>query len=344
MARSARDGYAVRAQDLPGRLRVIGEVRAGEAFAGSVGPGEAVEIMTGAPVPAGADHVVMIEHTTRENGHVVVKQPGQPGENYNPQGVEARKDSVVLDAGQRITPSRIAQLAAVGVTSVAVYRRPIVAILSTGDEVIDIHATPSDQQVRNSNAWALAAQVIRSGAIPRILPVARDTIEDTRHGIATGLESDLLLLSGGVSAGKYDLVETVLAEFSAEFFFTRVKVQPGQPLVFGHAQGKFFFGLPGNPASTLVTFEVFAKLAVQLLSGETDPAPPFTRTTLLAPFTQKPGLTRILPAILSDAGLTPIAWKGSGDVPSLARANAFLVSDPARERYEVGEWIGVLPA
>jgi molybdopterin molybdotransferase len=174
--------------------------------------------------------------------------------------------------------------------------------------------------------------------------VARDNDAHTRQIIEQGLTADLVLLSGGVSAGKYDVVERVLATLGAEFFFDRVLIQPGQPLVFGRARGKFFFGLPGNPASTMVTFEIFGRAALELLSGQEEISllMPFAR--LAADFRHKPGLTRFLPASLSDDGaeVTPIAWHGSGDVPSLTRANAFLVADADCPEYPKGEWIRVL--
>lgn len=343
-ARSIRDGFAVRSQDLPGRLRVIGEVRAGETFQGNLAGGDAVEIMTGAPVPAGADQIVMVEHTTRDSDWITTARPSAPGEFVNPQGSEVRAGAPVLRAGTRLDFARAAQLATVGRETAPVFARPRVAILATGDEIVEIGDTPASNQVRNSNSYSLAAQVARAGGIPEILPIARDNMESTRALISLGLEADLLLLSGGVSAGKYDLVERVLAEFNAEFFFDRVLIQPGQPLVFGRARGTFFFGLPGNPASTMVTCEVFARAAIAILGGEQEPVLPLTFAKLATPFRHKTGLTRFLPAILDvDGGaVTPRPWQGSSDVPALAEANCFLVADEDREAWTAGEMIGVL--
>ena len=343
-ARSVRDGYAVRAGDLPGELEIIGEVRAGERFAGVVGPGQAVEIMTGAPVPAGADAVVMIEHTSRENGRVRIGLSAEPCQFINPRGCEAAAHEVVLRAGKRLDYSDAAMLAAFGRTNVRVYRRPVVAIVATGDEIVEVSATPEEFQIRNSNVYSLAAQVARAGGVPQILPVARDNPGHTREIIERGLAADLLLLSGGVSAGKYDIVEPVLAGLGAEFYFDRVLIQPGQPLVFGRARERFFFGLPGNPSSTMVTFEVFARAALELLSGQEEVAlyMPFARLT--CDFHHRAGITRFLPARLSADGaeVTPVKWSGSGDVPALTRANAFLVTDPDRAEYPRGELIRVL--
>ena len=342
--RSARDGFAIRAADVPGELRVIGEVRAGDVYMGIVTTGEAVEIMTGAPLPEGADAVVMVEHTERTGDRVNVARSLKSGENFNPQGVEARHGSIVLSPGRRLGFAEIALLAMVGSECVTVYCRPRVAILPTGDEIVEAGEQPEPFQIRNSNAWSMAVQVGRAGGEPQILPIARDNYESTRHSIEQGLDADLLLLSGGVSAGKYDIVERVLADLGAQFFFDRVLVQPGQPLVFGAARGKFFFGLPGNPASTMVTFEVFARAAVELLSGAEEAPLPLLQARLSKDVRHKPGLTRFLPARVSADGSTvaPEPWQGSGDVNSLARANAFLVTEPDRESWMSGDMIRVL--
>jgi molybdopterin molybdotransferase len=235
-------------------------------------------------------------------------------------------------------------LAAFGHTRVKVFRRPVVAIVATGDEIVEIHQSPADYQVRNSNAYSLAAQVARAGGVPRLMPLARDTVEHTREIVGSTFDADLLLLSGGVSAGKYDVVEEVLAGFGARFLFDRVLIQPGQPLVFGCAKEKFFFGLPGNPSSTMVTFEIFARAALELLTGQKDVSLHMPYARLTHDFRQRAGLVRFLPALLSvDGGeVTPVGWHGSGDVPALTRANAYLVSDADRDEYPRGEWIRVL--
>jgi len=344
LARSVRDGFAVRAADLPGELVVIGEVRAGESFSGEVQPGEALEIMTGAPLPRGADSVVMVEHCTVAGDRVTVPRTLALGENVSPQASQARQNEVLIEAGHRLGFAEIALLATVGWTNVPVYARPQVAILATGDEIVEVNETPLDYQIRNSNVESLAVQVKRAGGCPTVLPIARDLYEATRELTEHGLRSDMLLLSGGVSAGKYDIVERVLADLGAEFYFDRVLIMPGQPLVFGQARDRFFFGLPGNPASTMVTFEIFARSAVELLGGQKEATLPLVWSKLSQDFRQKTGLTRFLPAVLSADGsqITPLAWQGSGDVPALARANAFLVTEPDREAWAAGDWIRVL--
>jgi molybdopterin molybdotransferase len=341
--RSMRDGFAIRAADIPGHLRLIGEVRAGQTFSGQIRPGEAVEIMTGAPLPEGADAVVMVEHCVRHtDGAISTSATLVSGDNVSPAGCEARVGSVILTRGARLDYASIACLASVGQTSVLVFTRPRVAILATGDEIIDVADTPSGSQIRNSNSFSLAAQVERAGGIPIVLPTARDSKEHVRILIEQGLTADLLLLSGGVSAGKYDIVEPVLSELGATFFFDRVLIQPGQPVVFGKVRNRFFFGLPGNPASTMVTFEILARAAIDLLSGATCTELPLALARLTQPFHHRPGLTRFLPASVRGAEVTPVASKGSGDIPALCRANAYLVADSDKADYAAGDLISIL--
>ncbi len=344
LARSVRDGFAVRAAELPGEFDIIGEVRAGDIFTGEVGPHQAVEIMTGAPMPRGADSVVMVEQCRVNGDKVSTDQVLHAGANVNPQASEARRGNVVIEAGRRIGFAEVALLATIGQHHVRVYRRPEVAIIATGDEIVDISEQPLEYQVRNSNVQSLAVQVERAGGVARVLPIARDVYESTRDLVERGLESDMLLLSGGVSAGKYDIVERVLSDAGAEFYFDRVRIQPGQPLVFGQARGKFIFGLPGNPASTMVTFELFARSAIELLGGQTEVALPLLWSKLAVDLRVRPGLTRFLPAALSADGseIRPVKWTGSSDVPAMARANAFLVTEPERESWTAGEMIRVL--
>lgn len=339
-----RDGFALRAADIPGTLEVVGEIRAGQSAELILAPGQAIEIMTGATVPQGADAVVMIEHTRTEGSMVIVERALEPGANVNPQGCDARAGDVLLQPGHRIGYPEQALLASVGAAYVTVYRRPRVAILSTGDEIVEIDAHPSPHQIRNSNAWSLTHQVLRAGGEAIVLPVAPDEMDATIDLLHDGLQADLLLLSGGVSAGKYDLVENALSHYGAQFFFDRVLIQPGQPCVFGEASGTFFFGLPGNPASTMVCFEVFARAALELLGGVTEPALLLTLAPLAAPFHHKAGLTRFLPArILPDGTVAPLKWSGSGDIASITRANCYLVAAPEKPEYTAGELIQVMP-
>ncbi len=347
--RSARDGFAVNAADvasMPATLECIGETRAGEPSRFTLQRGQTVEIMTGAPGPAGADAVVMVEHSGRSGKRITLRQSIAAGRNLIAAGSEAKAGEVVLRAGARIGYPQIAVLGSVGCAAVPVYTRPEVAILSTGDEVIAVDETPQSFQIRNSNAYSLAAQVARRGARARILPVAQDRLDATRRAIENGLASDVLALSGGVSMGKYDLVGQVLTEMGAEFFITSVSIQPGKPLVFGRVAGTPIFGLPGNPISTMVTFELFAAIALDLLAGRQDSPLPFFQAELAAAFRHKPVLTRFLGARLEGCyGATrvrKIEGQGSGDVTSFARADCYLVAADDRASWQAGERISVM--
>jgi molybdopterin molybdotransferase len=344
LRRSLRDGFAIKSSNVPGILRVRGEVRAGDENQDALHAGEALEIMTGAPVPEGADAVVMIEHVKRDGSTVKIDRTAESGQFINEAGAEARLSSILIHAATRIDASHIATLAMTGATTVPVAKRPTVAILATGDEIVSIEEKPAAHQIRNSNSYMLSALVRAAGGIPTILPVARDRVELLRPLLEKGLAYDLLVISGGVSAGKYDLVKPTLRDLGAEFQFERVKIQPGQPTAFGLCRGKPVFGLPGNPGSSLITFELFAKLALQLLCGEREPVLELFTATFAAPFRHKLGLTRFLPARLSADGehLRHIPWQGSSDIPALAKANVFLVADHDREAWNVGEQIRVL--
>jgi len=348
--RSARDGFAVRASDVanpPARMKIIGQTRAGEPSKYQLQPGETVEIMTGAPGPEGADTVVMWEHSARDGDHVTLEKSVPAGKNLIFRGSEAKQGSVVLEPGVPLDYPEIALLASTGNASVDVYRKPVAAILSTGDEVVELDAAPEPFQIRNSNAYSLAMQVRRQGGEPRILSIAPDRLDRTRELVEEGLKADLLLLSGGVSMGKYDFVEQVLSDLGAELYFTEVKIQPGKPLVFGRVGSTPVFGLPGNPISTMVTFEVFARIALHRLAGRKSSPLPYLVARLGSDFKHKPVLTRFLPSVLEgdygEATVNPVKWQGSGDLVALARANCFLVATPDRESWKVGESIFVLP-
>ena len=243
---------------------------------------------------------------------------------------------IVLRAGKRLDYTGIAALAAFGHSRVKVYRQPEVAIVATGDEIVEVHEHARgipDPQFQRLVAGRAGGASRRRAADPA--GGARYGGAHARDGRRAAWQADLLLLSGGVSAGKYDVVEQVLAGFGAEFYFDRVLIQPGQPLVFGRARGKFFFGLPGNPSSTMVTFEIFARAALDLLAGSEETILPMPYARLTRDFRHRAGLTRFLPARLSADGaeVTPVDWHGSGDIPALTRANAFLVADPDRAEY-----------
>ena len=350
--RAMRDGYALRAADLtnlPVTLEVIGEIKAGaapEALPREVAAGQAAAIMTGAPAPDGADAVVMVEYTSLSGQRVTVTRAVASGDNIVAAGSEARKGQVLLHHGTRMDYGAIASAASVGLQSVSVFRRPEVAILSTGDEIVEIGERPGPHQIRNSNSYSLAAQVQDAGGVPKMLGIARDEAAPLRRLIEQGLNHDLLLLTGGVSMGRYDLVEQVLAELGAEFFFTGAQIQPGRPVVFGRVQERYFFGLPGNPISTMVTFELFARPLLEALAGMAARELSFVHARLKSEIKTKTGLRRFLPGLLSGefehAEVELAGWHGSGDVAAMARSNCYIVIPADRERIAAGEWVAIL--
>lgn len=350
--RATRDGFAVRAADCReagAKLRVIGEIRAGGEFAKTVSAGECVRIMTGAAVPRGANAVVMIEHTrvgAREN-EVTIERVAETGMNIVPLGSESRAGDVLLRAKTRIGYAEIAIAGQVGRAELEVYRKPRVAILSTGDEVVAVDAQPGPFEIRNSNGVSLAAQAEIAGAETVLLGNAPDRTDELRKMIERGLEEDTLVLSGGVSMGKYDLVEEVLRGLGAELFFDALAIRPGRPAVFGICRGKPVFGLPGNPVSTMVTFELLVVPAVDILSGGDARPLPLLKAKLLKPVEQKAVLTHFLPAALDwtngEATVSELSWQGSGDIATLARGNCFLVVHQSKVKLAAGEWVDVLP-
>lgn len=349
--RVARDGYAVVAEDLtnlPAVLQVVGEVRAGARADSipSIKSGETASIMTGAPAPSGADAVVMVEYTSLQGNRVAITQRVSSGDNIVPVGSEAKRGEPLLPCGTRLDQAAIAVAASVGKAHVVVYEKPRVAVLSTGDEIVDIDAQPGPTQIRNSNSYSLAAQIQGAGGEAMLLPIAPDEPERLRELIQDGLEADLLLLAGGVSMGKYDLVEQVLTDMGAEFFFTGARIQPGKPIVFGKVAGKYLFGLPGNPVSTMVTFELFVRPILDAIAGAIAKKLIFVRARLKSEIKTKTGLTRFLPATLSgefEYALVELArWLGSGDIAATVRANCYIVVPPDREQIAAGEWVPVL--
>jgi molybdopterin molybdotransferase len=353
--RSTRDGFAVRASEFgAGALRVAGQVRAGEQWQGALGSGAAIEIMTGAPIPEGADAVVMVEHVERVDG--AIRRLGErvirSGENIVRRGSEARMGEAVLPVGTLIQGAEIALAAACGASVLTVFRKPRVAIVATGDELVEIDATPGPQQIRNSNIYGLAALVTEAGGEAVRLPIAPDSRAELEEIIRSARRCELMLLSGGVSMGEYDLVEEVLQSLGAEFFFTGARMQPGKPVVFGRlpaADGfpaQFFFGLPGNPVSTQVTFHCFVEPLLRAMGGCMTHGPRFAQATLAEDVEGKPGLMRILPARLTADRVRPevklVGWQGSGDLAANARANCYAVLPPENERFAAGDVITIL--
>jgi molybdopterin molybdotransferase len=346
--RSTRDGYAVRAADATqgADLRRTGEIKAGDTVTSPLNRWTCVQIMTGAAAPAGADAVVMIEHTQREGDKVRFDRDTIPGQNIVARGSEAKSGQVILSPGTRLGYAEVALAAQVGHTELLCAAKPRVAILSTGDEVVLIDQKPGPFQIRNSNSVSLAAQTKIAGGEPVLLGNAPDRLEALRAKIERGLKEDVLVMSGGVSMGKYDLVETVLKDLGAEFFFDAVAIRPGKPAVFGRCRDTFFFGLPGNPVSTMVTFELLVTAAIDLLNGAEARPLPLVQAQLGVALKEKPGLAHFLPARAEWQGSTPevkpLTWQGSGDVAAVARANCYLVVPADREEMPAGETVSIL--
>jgi molybdopterin molybdotransferase len=352
--RSIRDGFALRAADAtePGaKLRLIAESRAGVAFDGTVSAGECVRILTGAPVPRGANAVVMHEYTREEADFVVFEQAVRAGQYYVLAGAEARVGEVVVPRGTRLGYAELAMAAEVGRARIEVSRRPRVAILSTGDELVSLGQAPGPFQIRNSNNISLAAQVTLAGGEPLTAGSAKDEIAELRARIEQGLQADMLLLSGGVSVGKYDLVEQVLKDIGAEIFFDAVAMRPGKPVVFGWCRGKPVFGLPGNPVSTMVTFELFVIPAIEALSGCPPRPLPIFKAKLAHPVDEKGDVAHFLPARVSwpkgesdaEPKVEVLLWEGSGDIGAVVRGNSYLVVNTSKLHLQAGEWVDVLP-
>ena len=364
--RSTRDGYACRAAEASKHkpLAVVGAVRAGQAPSGPLPPGSVWEIMTGAPLPAGADAVLMLEHIESVPGkassgqriRMLSSHSLKPGENVVAQGAQALAGEVLVTPGVALHAGQIALAAALGSSSLEVFKRPRVAILATGDELVAVDAAPAPAQIRNSNAPMLAALVAAAGGEPWLLPTAADNARSLDEALAQVVSADLLLISGGVSAGKFDLVEPALARISARFHFTGARIQPGKPTVFGELPRKSsvalpFFGLPGNPLSSAVTFLLFAAPVLAALGGSRETYPRFALARLAPPAERrgKPGLTRFLPALCdfgATAGQPPqvdfVPWHGSGDLSALARSNCFLVVPEEAHNMDEGALVQIL--
>jgi molybdopterin molybdotransferase len=347
--RSTRDGYAVHSAEAQpnSSLRCVGEIKAGDTVHIALAPGTCIQIMTGAALPPGADAVVMIEFTRREADRVTFDRPTQPGQNFVPRGSESRAGDIALSTGVRLGYAELAVAAQTGQATLQCSQRPRVAVLSTGDEVVSITETPGPFHIRNSNSVSLAAQIQLAGGRPVALGNALDRVDHLSSKIELGLREEILVLSGGVSMGKYDLVESVLKGMGAEFFFDAVAIRPGKPAVFGRCHDTLIFGLPGNPVSTMVTFQLFVIPAIDILGGAPPRPLPLLEATLAEAVKEKSGLTHFLPARLIWSHAYPqvhvLRWRGSGDIAAMAQANCFAVIPADRNDIPAGERISVLP-
>jgi molybdopterin molybdotransferase len=349
--RSIRDGFALKAADVasvPATLRIVGESRAGRSFDGTLRSGECAEIMTGAAVPAGADAVVMVEDTERlSDGETRILECVPAGRSIQARATEAVEGDRILESGRIIGLADVGILASTGHAVVRVSRRPRVAIVSTGDELVNVDETPGPDQIRNSNSFTLRAQVEAAGGDANVLEIARDRAPDLNDKIAEGLQADVLIASGGVSMGKYDLVAGALTDLGVDIAFERVAMKPGKPTVFGSRGRTFVFGLPGNPVSTIVSFQLFVRPLIRLLLHAPDVEGTLRQALLTDEARCDPARAACVPAhVRFEKGayrLTPVRWKGSSDLVGLSRANAYVMIPQRKGTLNAGERVQFIP-
>lgn len=348
--RARMDGYAVRSADVaaaPARLRVIGEVPAGAKFDGKIHSGEAVKIFTGAPIPDGADAVQKVEVTRPEGNSVEIMEPVAPGQFITPHASEIAAGKMVAKSGHEVGAAEMAVLASFGYSRARVGRRPRVAVLSTGSELVEVSAKPSGAQIRNSNTYTLAAYAAHAGAVVDMLGIVEDTSEATRDALIKASDNrDIVITSGGVSMGDYDLVKAALSEIGAEIYFDKVMIRPGKPIVFARRGQTFFFGLPGNPVSTSVTFNVFVRPAIRKMQGDASPALPIVSAALSRPVRDSSSRRSFLPArFFVEAGhamVEPLKWGGSSDLVAFMRASALIIVPEAIHDIDEGQLVDAL--
>jgi molybdopterin molybdotransferase len=349
--RSMMDGFAVRVDDVthaPVDLVIVGESRAGGGMPGILRRGEAMAIMTGAPVPDGADAVQMVEQSTPwgEEPRVTILQPVRPGENIVSKGNESKAGDVILEKGRCIGPAEMAILATFGYSQMKVFHRPKVAIIATGDELVEYDEDPQPGQIRNSNAYCLTSQLRLMGLDPDYLGIARDDVAELRQVLREGLERDMVIITGGVSMGEYDFVRDVFDELGFEILFNKVAIKPGKPTVFARRGDRLIFGLPGNPISALITFECFVRPVLGRMCGMIKPELPRMKGELLADTKQTPGRTAYMPgwAFWEDDGwkVEPLSWKSSADVVGFARANVTYIFPKNRDCLKRGESVEIM--
>ncbi len=350
---SAMDGFAVRWEDIkqehaitkPSVLQVIEDVPAGKAATRSVGPGQAIRIMTGAPVPKGADTVVKVEETEPAGDSVRIFKPEPRGANIRPQGEDVKKGDCIIAQGTQIRPAEAGMLAILAKSFIFVYQRPRVAILSTGDELADLDERFDEDKIVNSNSYGIAAAVQEAGGIPFLLGIARDQPAALKEKIAHGLNADILVLSGGVSMGDYDFTKAVFTELGAEMHFWKLAIRPGQPLAFGRIQHTLAFGLPGNPVSSMVTFEQLVRPAMLKMSGHRGYGRPVVQAVFQEKFSKRPDRRHFLRGILSlESGVLKVRTtgeQGSGILTSMVKANGLIDVPEHVERLNPGDTVDV---
>ncbi len=334
---SAMDGFAVRWEDVEGAskekpvtLKVVENIRAGDLSGSAIGTGEATSIMTGAPIPKGADTVIRVEDTNKSRGEeIVIYAAGKKGQDIRLKGENVLAGDLVFEPGLLIGPAEVGMLALMGMPVVSVYRRPTVAILVTGDEIRDLDDEPDEEKITNSNGYALAAQVKEAGGIPLLLGIARDSKDELKEKLAAALKADVVVTSGGVSMGYHDYVKEVLQDLGVEIKFWRVNMRPGHPLAFGRKGDAPVFGLPGNPVSTMVSFEQFARPLIRAMAGHLKPYRPVVEAVLTGSLSSKKGRKNFVRGIISfNNGRYEVASagsQGSGILLSMSRANSLII-------------------
>ncbi len=350
---SAMDGFAVRWEDIkqdhpiqkPVTLAVIEDVPAGRMPSKTVGAGQAIRIMTGAPIPQGADTVLKVEDTEHTPSAVRVFRPELRGSNIRPRGEDVKKGECIIAKGTPIRPGEAGMLAVLAKSFVFAYQRPRVAILSTGDELADLDERFSDEKIINSNSYGMAAAVQEAGGIPLLLGIARDTQAALKEKISQGLNADILVLSGGVSMGDYDFTKAVFHEIGAEMNFWKLAIRPGQPLAFGKIQGKLAFGLPGNPVSSMVTFEQLVRPAMLKMGGRRSYGRPVVEAVFQEKFSKRPDRRHFLRGMLSrEEGVFKVRTtgdQGSGILTSMVKANCLIDVPVEIERLNPGDLVTV---
>jgi molybdopterin molybdotransferase len=349
---SAMDGYALIQKDIkdatpenPATLKVVADLPAGYTVERELKKGEAIRIMTGAPIPEGSDTVVMVEDTKRDGEQVKIFKTNSKGDNIRKAGEDVSKGTLVLPSGSVIHPAEIGMLASLKRSFVSVYQRPTVAVISTGDELIDVDENLTGGKIVSSNTYSLSSLVRYLGATPLILGIAKDRSEELLDRFKVAVRADMIISSGGVSVGDYDLVKDILKELGAEMKFWKVAMRPGQPLAFGVIEGKPTFGLPGNPVSCMVSFEQFVRPSIFKASGYRQIFRPLIEACLKEPINKKVGKKYFIRCIVSmEEGkyvVTTTGEQGSGILMSMVRANGLIVLPEEKTTFEAGEMVKV---
>lgn len=350
---SAMDGFALRWEDVrssasqsPQSLKIIGEQPAGKSPNRPVGRGEALRIMTGAMMPPGADTVVQVEHTQDlgTDGVAILKAPSNKGLNIRVKGEYIKKGETLLRQGTRLGPPQIGLLSAIGLSAAPVYLRPTVSIIATGDEIVGLDATPAEYQIFNSNSHLLAAMVKDCGGQYESLGIARDVEADIEKKLVAGSKSDIIITTGGVSVGNFDLVKGVLKRLGSELLFWKVAIKPGKPLVFGRLHGKLFFGLPGNPVASYIAFHQFVQPAIKKLSGFTHFQNQFIHVKLASDVQRKmDGRKVFLSSVIYEENgeffANPLPGQGSGNLKLICDGNGFIVLSGEKSHFKKGETV-----